>query len=179
MVSAKRKESTDGRDHSEGIDVDDSLSFFIMPADAISSLREELIITDGEAIANDILYRYGVKCGAGMAKKMAIQCTDLECIGEMFHVLWTQVGLGRMSVHTIEKDRIIVTFEDSVEAQQVGTTGTLSCHFTTGYITGMVSGILGTRFEGKELECISRGDPYCVHEIYKARDVNLWKTREW
>ncbi len=176
MESPEEEKSAESGQHDEGIIEEESLSFFIMPADAISSLREELIITDGEEIANDILYRYGVKCGSGMSRKMAIECTDLECIGEMFPVLWTQVGLGRMNVQAIEDDRIIVAFEDSVEAREVGMTGKLSCHFTTGYLTGMVSGILGTRFEGKEIECIARGDPYCVHEIYRRDDVKPTET---
>ena len=58
-------------------------AFFIMPGNALRSLRDELSISTGERMTEGILMRYGIRCGEGMIHRMNIQCYDMISLSEM------------------------------------------------------------------------------------------------
>ncbi|TRO50711.1 DUF835 domain-containing protein [Candidatus Bathyarchaeota archaeon] len=129
------------------------MAFFIMPGHALKSLRDEIEIQGGENLANDMLYRYGIRCGEGMVTRMGMKCDDLEEIANTIPALWAGVGLGRITVEEVSDEHIKVRFHESVESLAMGKPQAPKCHFTRGYLAGMAVGLSGMEFNVDELQC--------------------------
>jgi len=136
--------------------------FFIMPSNALKSLRDELSISEGEKLTNEMLYRYGVRCGEGMIERMSIKASSAEEILKLVPNLWAGVGLGRVAAGPAQGDDLTFNFEESIEARAVGKTNEASCHFTRGYLVGIVQQISDKGFKAVETACLSRGDEMCT-----------------
>jgi predicted hydrocarbon binding protein len=128
------------------------MAFFIMPGHALKSLRDELEIQGGEALANDMLYRYGIRCGEGMITRMGMKCDTLEDIANTIPALWAGVGLGRITVDEVTSDSIKVRFHESVESLALGKPKEPKCHFTRGYLNGMAASLCGKEFDTQEVK---------------------------
>jgi predicted hydrocarbon binding protein len=128
------------------------MAFFIMPGHALKSLRDELEIQGGDALANDMLYRYGIRCGEGMITRMGMKCDTLEDIANTIPALWAGVGLGRITVEEIGADHIRVRFHESVESLALGRPKEPKCHFTRGYLNGMAAALSGKEFKTEEVQ---------------------------
>ncbi len=144
------------------------IPFFIMPSSAIRSLRNELEISDGEEKTRGIMQRYGYRCGEDMVKDMAFECPSPEEIPTTLEGIWAEVGLGRPHVQIINDDEYLVTLEESIESRPSDTGTAPSCQFTSGYITGIISALLGVHFSSKEEQCIAKGDKICLHRLRKT-----------
>jgi len=144
--------------------------FFIMPSNALKSLRDELAITEGEKLTNEMLYRYGVRCGEGMVERMSIKAATNEDIANIVPNLWAGVGLGRVSVGPYTSDEISFNFQESIEARAVGKTNEASCHFTRGYLVGLVQQISDKGFKAVETACMSRGDEMCSIKLLPSTE---------
>jgi predicted hydrocarbon binding protein len=137
-------------------DVDEDplqMAFFIMPGHALKSLRDEIEIQGGDDLANDVLYRYGIRCGEGMVTRMGMKCDTLEEISETIPALWAGVGLGRITVEEVSDEHIKVRFHESVESLALGKPQEPKCHFTRGYLSGMAVGLSGLEFNVDEIKC--------------------------
>jgi len=128
------------------------MAFFIMPGHALKSLRDELEIQGGDALANDMLYRYGIRCGEGMITRMGMKCDTLEDIASTIPALWAGVGLGRITVDEVTADSIKVRFHESVESLALGKPKEPKCHFTRGYLNGMAASLSGKEFNTEEIK---------------------------
>lgn len=95
----------------QGSDQTLQTSFFIMPGNALKSLRDELSISTGEKLAEGIIYRYGIRCGEGMIQRMCIKCDDMIALSEMLPGIWAGVGLGRIQLKDITDDGMLVVFK--------------------------------------------------------------------
>jgi len=129
------------------------LAFFIMPGHALKSLRDEIEIQGGDNLANDILYRYGIRCGEGMITRMGMTCDTMEEIADTIPALWAGVGLGRISVEQVSEDHIKLRFDESVESLALGRPQEPKCHFTRGYLSGMATGLTGIEYNVDEIQC--------------------------
>jgi len=129
------------------------MAFFIMPGHALKSLRDEIEIQGGENLANDMLYRYGIRCGEGMVTRMGMKCDDMAEIASTIPALWAGVGLGRITVEEVSDEHIKVRFHESVESLAMGKPQGPKCHFTRGYLAGMAVGLSGMEFNVDELQC--------------------------
>ncbi|UCC94106.1 MAG: DUF835 domain-containing protein [Thermoplasmata archaeon] len=129
------------------------MAFFIMPGHALKSLRDEIEIQGGETLANDMLYRYGIRCGEGMITRMGMKCDSMEEIADTIPALWAGVGLGRISVEEVSDEHIKVRFHESVESLALGKPQEPKCHFTRGYLSGMAMGLSGIEYNVDELQC--------------------------
>ncbi len=129
------------------------MAFFIMPGHALKSLRDEIEIQGGDALANDMLYRYGIRCGEGMVTRMGMKCESLAEIAETIPPLWAGVGLGRISVEEVSEEHIKTRFHESVESLALGKPKEPKCHFTRGYLNGMAVGLSGLEFNVDEVQC--------------------------
>jgi predicted hydrocarbon binding protein len=146
-------------------------SFFIMPGNALKSLRDELMISTGEKLAEGIIYRYGIRCGEGMIQRMNIKCDDMIGLSEMLPGIWAGVGLGRIQLKGITDEGMLVVFKESIEAKTVGQSPVPACHFTRGYLSGMASAALsGKKVNTVEEECASKGDEFCVHRLMVGKE---------
>ncbi len=129
------------------------MAFFIMPGHALKSLRDEIEIQGGEALANDMLYRYGIRCGEGMVTRMGMKCETMEAIAETIPALWAGIGLGRISVEEVSEEHIKVRFHESVESLALGKPKEPKCFFTRGYLIGMAVGLSQMEFNVDEIQC--------------------------
>jgi predicted hydrocarbon binding protein len=128
------------------------MAFFIMPGHALKSLRDEIEIQGGESLANDMLYRYGIRCGEGMVTRMGMKCDSMEDIADTIPALWAGVGLGRITVEDVSEEHIKLRFHESVESLALGKPQEPKCHFTRGYLSGMAMGLSGIEYNVDEFE---------------------------
>ncbi len=129
------------------------MAFFIMPGHALKSLRDEIEIQGGDNLANDMLYRYGIRCGEGMVTRMGMKCDTMEEIADTIPALWAGVGLGRITVQEVSEDHIKLRFHESVESLAMGRPKEPKCHFTRGYLSGMAIGLTGIEYNVDEVQC--------------------------
>jgi predicted hydrocarbon binding protein len=129
------------------------MAFFIMPGHALKSLRDEIEIQGGDKLANDMLYRYGIRCGEGMVTRMGMKCDSMEEIADTVPALWAGVGLGRISVEEVSEEHIKLRFHESVESLALGRPKEPKCHFTRGYLSGMAMGLSGIEYNVDEVQC--------------------------
>jgi predicted hydrocarbon binding protein len=144
--------------------------FFIMPSNALKSLRDELAISEGEKLTNEMLYRYGVRCGEGMIERMSIKATSNDEIVKLLPNLWAGVGLGRVSAGPYTDEEMTFNFQESIEARAVGKTNEASCHFTRGYLVGLVQQISDKGYKAVETACLSQGDEMCTIKLLPSTE---------
>lgn len=142
------------------------LPFFVMPGIALSHLREELDIVEGEQRARHMLYRYGQRCGRALVESFGLKCESLSEVKSVIEPIWMEAGLSRIRIESLEESEMIVNLEESVEAKEGK-----SCDFSRGYLSGIVSQLTGKRFEVDEVECASRGYITCVMQVYEVVDL--------
>jgi predicted hydrocarbon binding protein len=140
--------------------------FFVMPASALLSLREELELLEGEW-AGETLERTGFKAGMTLVQSLEVPPTRLEDFSEVFTQLWSESGLSRTKVQKVTGDEIVVTFNESVEASRGR-----RCDFTRGYVAGITSALLGRKYKATEVVCMCQGAEKCVHHLV-PNDVPL------
>ncbi|HJX04247.1 MAG TPA: DUF835 domain-containing protein [Thermoplasmata archaeon] len=143
-----------------------ALPFFVMPGIALAHLREELEIVEGDQRARLMLYRYGQRCGKALVESFGLNCEDLSEVRSILEPVWMEAGLSRIKIESIEESELIVNLEESVESKEGKT-----CDFGRGYLSGIVSQLLGKRFEVDEVECSSQGYMSCVMQVYEVVDV--------
>ena len=143
---------------------DSTLAFFIMPGEALALLHDELEAVVGRNLAESVLYRYGFNCGESMSRRLNLSPRAIEDVPHVLSEIWSELGFGRISVG-VEDDGIAVYIREGIEGTALGIKGTASCHFTRGYLAGVVSSIVGTRMNTIEDECMAKGDEFCRMQI--------------
>ena len=140
--------------------------FFVMPGNALKSLRDELSIDAGEEKTNDTLYRFGYRCGENLPKDLDIHCDTLDELKDAITVLILESGLGRADAEVGDAE-VKVMFHESLEATLTGKKCT--CNFTRGYLAGLSSTLLGGEYLCSEVECMSQKRKMCVFHIRRGR----------
>lgn len=133
--------------------------FFVMPASALLSLREELELLAGDW-AGETLERTGFKAGMTLVSTLEVSAPPLDNFSEVFTQLWSESGLSRTKVMRVSSEEIVVSFDESVEAARGR-----RCDFTRGYLAGIASALLGRRYRAVEVACMSQGAERCVHHL--------------
>ncbi len=136
-----------------------------MPGVALSHLREELEIVEGDHRARTMLYRYGQRCGRALVESYALSCASLSEVKSIIEPIWMEAGLSRIRIDSVEESEMMVTLEESIEAKDGKT-----CEFAKGYLSGIVSELTGKRYEVEEVECASDGYLACVMQVYEVVD---------
>jgi len=142
------------------------LPFFVMPGTALSDLREEMEIIEGERRAKLIIYRYGQRCGKGLVKHMDIRAESMEDAKSILPALWMETGLSRIHLESDSENEIVLRLEESIE----GLEGR-HCDFARGYLSGIMTALIDKRYEADEIECVSEGYPHCVIQLYDVPDI--------
>jgi predicted hydrocarbon binding protein len=145
-------------------------SFFIMPGNALKSLRDELSISSNEKVMEGILYRYGIRCGEGMIQRMGMECEDLVGVAEVLPGLWAGVGLGRIQIKDVTDGGMRIIFKEAIESQTAGQSHEAVCHFTRGYLAGVTSALVDYKVDCIEEECMAKGDEFCIHHLTVAKE---------
>jgi len=137
----------------------DMRSFFVMPGSALRDLREELQLLNGNDSAKT-MERYGFRAGIGLVRTLGLECTDILEAKAIIEQVWTETGLSRMNIEMINETEIVITFKESIEADNGD-----HCDFTRGYISGIISSLMRRRYDAYEASCISDGAGKCVHVL--------------
>jgi predicted hydrocarbon binding protein len=137
------------------------MAFFIMPGHALKSIRDEIEIQVGEETANDMIYRYGIRCGEGMITRMGMTSDTMDEIAETIPALWAGVGLGRLTIDEVSEASIKVRFHESVESLALGRPQEPKCHFTRGYLQGMATALAQKEFVCTEIQCSEDWSEQC------------------
>ncbi|MHC1708924.1 MAG: DUF835 domain-containing protein [Methanomassiliicoccales archaeon] len=137
----------------------DMRPFFVMPGSALKDLREELQLLNGND-AGRTMERYGFRAGVGLVRTLGLECADIQDAKAIIEQVWMETGLSRMNIEMINETEIIITFKESVEADNGD-----HCDFTRGYISGIISSLMRRRYDAYEASCISDGAGKCVHVL--------------
>ena len=149
-------------------DFSQPLAFFLMPIDILKGVHEELSELLGADKASKIIYNCGLRSGRNIVKDMNINFPDLQTLCKTLPELWLQMGMGVFTIEKLGTDELVLKCVESNEAMALGQTGRISCDLTSGYLAGMMSTILGKKLNCEEKMCLSKGDPYCVFELYTS-----------
>jgi len=137
----------------------DMRPFFVMPGSALGDLREELQLLNGND-AGRTMERYGFRAGVGLVRTLGLECADIQEAKAIIEQVWMETGLSRMNIEMINETEIVITFKESVEADNGD-----HCDFTRGYISGIISSLMHRRYDAYEASCISDGAVKCVHVL--------------
>ncbi len=137
----------------------DMRPFFVMPGSALRDLREELQLLNGADSAKT-MERYGFRAGVGLVRTLGLECTDITEAKAIIEQVWTETGLSRMNIEMINETEIVITFKESVEAENGD-----HCDFTRGYLSGIISSLMHRKYDAYEASCISDGAEKCVHVL--------------
>ena len=144
-----------------------NVSFFVMSGDALRALNDELQIQIGELSASELLERYGYRCGESLVQSVGYTCDNIEELEETLPGLLIETGLGRAVTKKVTVDEIIIEFDESIEASHLAKKEDAGCHFTRGYLAGVISSLLDAKYDAIEDSCQCRRDEFCVHRIVK------------
>ncbi|HNX46954.1 MAG TPA: DUF835 domain-containing protein [Methanomassiliicoccales archaeon] len=137
----------------------DMRPFFVMPGSALGDLREELQLLNGND-AGRTMERYGFRAGVGLVRTLGLECADIQDAKAIIEQVWMETGLSRMNIEMINETEIVITFKESVEADNGD-----HCDFTRGYLSGIISSLMRRRYDAYEASCISDGAVKCVHVL--------------
>ncbi|MBX5437253.1 MAG: XylR N-terminal domain-containing protein [Alicyclobacillaceae bacterium] len=157
--------------------------FLLINADALGTLRRDLVSTLGRERAKGFLLRYGWSCGyrdALAVKAQYPQASEsfLQEQGPVSHMLEgvVHVRIGRM---TVNMGRGEFYFEgvwtNSYEAEQhlchFGASDDPACWTLVGYAGGYSTGLFDHHIVYKEITCTARGDKECR---FVGQSVAAW-----
>jgi predicted hydrocarbon binding protein len=118
--------------------------------------------------AQQILFESGFTGGTLSSKRYreVFSFSDEEIVRFMVK-MGPQIGWGRFELERFDLDqkRLIVKVLHSPFAESYGPSGSGVCHFIRGVLAGTTSVIFGEKKEGKETDCIAKGDPFCRFDI--------------
>jgi transcriptional regulator with GAF, ATPase, and Fis domain len=156
----------------------------LMHAEAMGSLRRELIESMGLDKARGLLTRMGYMSGARDAELIRRQWPDAEpsvaaMAGTRLHALEGQVKVEvvrvRFDAATGEYQGEFIWHNSSEDDEHIavyGVGGSPACWMQTGYATGYVSTLFGRLILFREVACRSAGDAQCR---VIGRSVELWE----
>ncbi len=135
------------------------LRFLLLDEYSLKSMIEGVERTFG-SWNNSLRFYIGAFLGAGLAEK--IKRTSSIMDEDVFYIMrrvYSENGWGNLEVITIDTIREVIEIylKDSIE----GSISNNGCHMTRGHIAGFLSTILNTSVSVEEVECISKGAPYC------------------
>ncbi len=140
------------------------VSFLLMPTVFFRSVHKQFEKAVGTEEADRIMHDRGFECGELIIKRIHNYETLEELLLNISDV-WIEIGLGIITFDGEENG--VMTFEcaESNEAKGMGLTGRSSCHFSLGYLDGMLSSVTGKSYQSVETLCVSKGDPICKFKL--------------
>lgn len=167
----------------------DKQRMILIHAEAMGSLRRELIETLGKDRAKGLLLRMGYASGARdaeLARKLLPEAsdTDLLMVGPNLH---NMEGIVHVTAERLEMDIAkghfdgeflwMNSFEDEAHRSAFGISEEPECWMQIGYACGYTTHIMGKFILYKEVECGAKGDPYCRivgKPLEKWEDGDFW-----
>ena len=153
----------------------------LIGADALGTLRKDLISALGMERAKSFLLRYGWHCGLDYAKYMKMNLSfdnllDWLNFGPQIHEMSGNAAVYLKNqfydphTHRFKSEGYWYhSYEAEQHIKHFGYHDEPVCYTLTGFASGYVSYHLGKNVLFKEIACVGKGDPYC-HWISKSSD---------
>jgi predicted hydrocarbon binding protein len=86
----------------------------------------------------------------------------------------TNMGYGKIKIEEFntESGTVTVSLSNSFEVDPYRHALKPTCAFTLGYLKGIFSQLAGRDFEGREVDCKSKGDPFCKFQLVVRPESN-------
>ncbi|MCK4883283.1 MAG: 4-vinyl reductase [Candidatus Diapherotrites archaeon] len=155
----------------------------VVPADLVAGINENVLksklgLKAAQSIRRKIGFEMAFEYAKNYDKSNECNCkVIMEDYLEMAHARgWGDFFVEEMD---LEKPRVVVRIENSLEAESIGKTGSPSCQYWVGGIAGILKHSLekcinhnhpSVSIEGREDKCVSKGDEYCEVVVEKVRD---------
>jgi len=141
--------------------------FFIMPLYMFKVVHDVLIEKHGQKDGASLVFQVGYRLGKSTIEKTDFSQSRTESFIDILHLQWAEMGLGLLSIWTKPDGNLLIQNTRSSEALAVGETGLPSCHFTRGYLVGIINSFTGVGYKIAETKCICKGDDVCIYEMVK------------
>jgi predicted hydrocarbon binding protein len=114
---------------------------------------------------NDFFEKLGIKCGHAVVQRTGFTWESDEQLADALVSMWAEVGIGRLRAKDVDKGGVAAEVTDTLESLALGNVGAASCHFTRGYIAGVVSELSGNEHMTVEDQCVCEGHQKCVFTV--------------
>lgn len=155
---------------------------FVLPTATLTLVRQALRKEAGSLGATHALHGAGYAVGRPMLDEFrkflgGVELTEIGAaeFWDRISDFFTARGWGSFSHDRVHPGMALVTSEDWVEADDMGTEAQPGCAFTCGILAFLLSEVAGGPIAVLEVSCRSRGDESCrflfgseaaVHEAY-------------
>ena len=103
--------------------------------------------------------------GARAATRYAGETAGLRALAERMAARGTALGWGRLTVESVEAERLVFTAVGSPFAQAHAGSDRPVCHILTGALLGLGRTALAPDAQAEETECTAAGAPTCRFEV--------------
>lgn len=118
--------------------------------------------------AREALFQGGYQGGYLSAAKFKEQqnLSDTETIKFMM-TMGAEIGWGHFKLleYDLENRKLQVRVENSAFARAYGDASEGVCHLISGVLSGLATVLFGQNCKGSEIECLAKGDRYCVFHV--------------
>ena len=128
----------------------------------IHAAAERALGADG---ARALLIDGGSQGGARAATRYAGETAGLRALAERMAARGTALGWGRLTVESVEAERLVFTAVGSPFAQAHAGSDRPVCHILTGALLGLGRTALAPDAQAEETECTAAGAPTCRFEV--------------
>ena len=142
------------------------VDLLVLPTDILKGLHDELQRFVGTNILQQILFASGYRAGIELVKRLGIKST-VDALAHDLEEFAISAGIGEINVK-FEGKLIVVETANSQEARAIGKSNATACNLTTGYLSGVISGLLDIEYKGREKRCLCMGDDSCVFHLKRV-----------
>jgi predicted hydrocarbon binding protein len=141
------------------------IPFVALPVDIFTAIRDMLAEYGLSDKDEEFFENLGIKCGRAVVTRTGFSWESDEQLADALVSLWAEVGIGRLTAKDVDKGGVAAEVTDTVESLALGNVGEPSCHFTRGYIAGVVSELSSREHMTVEDQCVCEGHPKCVFTV--------------
>ncbi len=143
--------------------------FFIMPLYMFKVMHDVLFKKYGTQEGATVLFQMGYKLGQETISRTDFSQSHTDNFIDILHLQWAEMGLGLLSIWTKPDGNLLIQNTRSSEALAVGKSEVPTCHFTRGYLVGIINIFTGISYRIAETKCIAKGNDVCQYEMEKIK----------
>jgi len=141
------------------------IPFVALPVDIFGAIKEQLKASGMDQKTPEFMLGIGVACGKAAVRRTGFKWETDEQLSEALQSMWAEIGIGRLLAKDVSSGGVAAEVTETVESGAIGVVGEPSCHFTAGYIAGVVSELAGKEHIAVEEQCVCEGHPKCVFNV--------------
>lgn len=141
------------------------IPFVALPVDIFTAIQDLLGEYGLDDKTEEFFEKLGDRCGRAVVKRTGFTWESDEQLADALVSMWAEVGIGRLRAKDVDEGGVAAEVTDSMESLALGNVGAPSCHFTRGYIAGVVSTLAGKEHMTVEDQCVCEGHQKCVFTV--------------